>query len=349
MSSSLLRSRTKLAVAFGAAAFLYFRSRNARKREPERPGGACKAGELAGSDGHYVKLSKGRTFYRMYNEHCSPDKCPIVLVHGFVGSSEYFKPLVQCLLRTERRIIAIDLYGRGHSDFVDEKHDENLFAHQVLELLIVLNITVPIDLVGYSMGGGVVVRLASLYRNVLRSLTLIAPVGLPSMTKGAPRALVVALSILKELSHALYGGYMHEYLISFYIWRMKQKIDGGWTDKSSERFKWFKAHYSKRLETSERNTLPKAAASTLMNFKMDGLGEQYSAIGANERKLPTLTIWGEDDSIVPCDVDGIKRAIPHAVVKVHKNRNHNFPIQWAEECALDIRNFFDNDLLPYLV
>ena len=65
--------------------------------------------------------------------------------------------------------------------------------------------------------------LASLYRNALRSLTLIAPVGLPSMTKGPPWAIVAILSMVKELSYILYGGRLHEYLITYYISIMKQK------------------------------------------------------------------------------------------------------------------------------
>ena len=66
-----LHPRAKLVYTLGLAAFFYYRSKKSRKRKPERPDGALRESDLAKNNGHYIMLSKGRTFYRMYNLHCS--------------------------------------------------------------------------------------------------------------------------------------------------------------------------------------------------------------------------------------------------------------------------------------
>lgn len=334
----------------------YFRSRRSSRRPNIQPPEPCNK-----ENGYYTQLSKGRTFYRFYNEHCSSKLPPIVLCHGFMGSSEYLIPLIEALLPTQRRIYALDLYGRGHSDCVDDDYNYDLFTEQISELLDALAISSPIDLVGYSMGGGIVVQFGAHNLPFLRSLTLIAPVGLPSMTVGPSSSLKLILKLLKYCSYTLYGGYLHEWLTAKVLQPSDEIIGEGWSRVDTSRFQWYKKHMLRRF-ANEKNTLPRAVASTLLNLPFDSLSESYGAIGNGNsnsnsnsqqhmRSLCTaedatllsprvLVMWGENDQAVPCDRDGVQRHIPQAQILTWPNEGHMLPVELAEEVGEKILEFW---------
>jgi pimeloyl-ACP methyl ester carboxylesterase len=270
-----------------------------------------------------------------------------VLCHGFIGSSEYLIPLIEALLPTQRRIFALDLYGRGHSDCVDVENNYVLFTEQISELLETLSITSPIDLVGYSMGGGIVVQFGAHNLSLLRSLTLIAPVGLPSMTIGPSNTLKLVLKALKYCSYTLYGGYLHEWLTAEVLKPNDKVLCQGWTKVDTPRFLWYKQHMLCRFE-NEEETLPRAVSSTLLNLPFNSLSKSYAAIGETARShtsrapppLPVLAMWGVDDQSVPCDGDGLKRLIPQAKVITWPNEGHMLPVELAEEVGAKMMEFW---------
>jgi pimeloyl-ACP methyl ester carboxylesterase len=57
--------------------------------------------------------------------------------------------------------VSLDLYGRGYSARPDAAYDRRLFVDQIHELLAALHIERPVHLVGYSMGGSIVVSYAA--------------------------------------------------------------------------------------------------------------------------------------------------------------------------------------------
>lgn len=128
----------------------------------------------------FAQLSHGRVHYR-FSEPLSGPKEPnrlIVLVHGFIGSTEYFSYLADHLANVHQlRVLRFDLYGRGFTDCPNEPNSARLFASQLAELLFKLDITYPVDLVGYSMGGGISLQFASCYPEKIRTLTLLAAAG----------------------------------------------------------------------------------------------------------------------------------------------------------------------------
>ena len=320
--------------------WLYFYVKNRKRRFKKRPPLSPTFGGSAHiPNGHTVKLSKGNVFYRLYNEGADSFEAPFFLVHGFVGSSEYFVPLIESLLASNRRIYAIDLYGRGRSDFVDEAMTHEFFAQQIVEFLISLKINTPINLVGYSMGGGIVVHFSSVYRHLVRSLTLIAPIGLPSMTKGPPKFLILFLKILGFFSQILYGGYLHEWFVrKLFVENISGFLNDGWKHTvGSSRFDWYRKHNEKRL-ANEADTLPRAVTSTITNMSFDGLDSQYAVLG-HSPPLPTLVLWGKKDTIVPFDPEGILKRIPHAVVKSYDDEGHILPIESAEMVGEDMQEW----------
>lgn len=71
------------------------------------------------------------------------------------------------------------LYGRGYSNTPIADYNCELFVQQAAELLFALNITQPITVFGFSLGGGVAVKFTSLYPEKVEKLVLMAPVGIP--------------------------------------------------------------------------------------------------------------------------------------------------------------------------
>jgi pimeloyl-ACP methyl ester carboxylesterase len=100
----------------------------------------------------------------------------IVLVHGNVSSSLFFQPLMRGL-PAGIRALAVDLRGFGDSERlpVDATRGLRDFADDVASVLDTLG-TGPVHLVGWSMGGGVVLQLLLDRPDLVASLTLESPV-----------------------------------------------------------------------------------------------------------------------------------------------------------------------------
>lgn len=100
----------------------------------------------------------------------------VVFVHGNVSSSLFWQPTVLAL-PADVRALAIDLRGFGGSETlpVDATRGVRDFSDDVASVLDELG-TGPVDLVGWSMGGGVVMQLLLDRPELVRSLSLVAPV-----------------------------------------------------------------------------------------------------------------------------------------------------------------------------
>jgi len=101
---------------------------------------------------------------------------PVVFIHGNVSSSLFYQPTMLAL-PADVRALAIDLRGFGDSDTlpVDATRGVRDFSDDVASVLTMLGIE-RAHLVGWSMGGGVVMQLMLDYPEVAASVTLEATV-----------------------------------------------------------------------------------------------------------------------------------------------------------------------------
>jgi pimeloyl-ACP methyl ester carboxylesterase len=101
---------------------------------------------------------------------------PVVFVHGNVSSSLFWQTTMLGL-PAHLRPIAVDLRGFGDTDPepVDATRGLSDYADDVLSLLSALEID-SAHLVGWSMGGGVAMRMLRSSPTVVRTLTLVNPV-----------------------------------------------------------------------------------------------------------------------------------------------------------------------------
>jgi pimeloyl-ACP methyl ester carboxylesterase len=127
---------------------------------------------------------------------------PLVLVHGWMDVAASYQFVVDALAQAEgpqRWIIALDWRGFGHTD--TPQADTYWFPDYVADLDAVLDAVspdAPVDLIGHSMGGNVVMSYAGVRQARIRRLVNLEGFGLPrSEPHQAPGRLLKWLDELK--------------------------------------------------------------------------------------------------------------------------------------------------------
>jgi len=136
---------------------------------------ACTEDVVDGGGG-YARVSRGIIFYKYFGVGGVSDELPLVVIcHGFMGSSNDVSYLAEVICAM-RRVLVFDLIGTNNSVSTHNHLDDAVFyASSLAELLLVLGEDKPIDLIGFSMGGGVTSKFAALYPKSINSLVQIAP------------------------------------------------------------------------------------------------------------------------------------------------------------------------------
>lgn len=116
------------------------------------------------------------------------DGYPVVLIHGFSGTSKGWKSgkLYGDLLNAGYKVIIMDLRGNGRSDkpHTDEAYADNAEAKDIMGLLTSLNIK-SYDVVGYSRGSVIASSLMVMDKRVNR--TVLGGMGDAYTNPGWPR------------------------------------------------------------------------------------------------------------------------------------------------------------------
>lgn len=101
---------------------------------------------------------------------------PVLLVHGFTGRGSAWHEFAVSLRNAGHRTITVDLLGHGRSDAPTDpsRYDLSKQAADLAALLEQLD-AVPADVVAYSMGARVALRLAIEHPAVIRRLVLESP------------------------------------------------------------------------------------------------------------------------------------------------------------------------------
>lgn len=103
-------------------------------------------------------------------------KC-VVLLHGFLGSSEIFKEIVPHLQKS-CKVVLIDLPGHGKSECLGYAHSMELMADAVHAVLKKLRIKKCV-MAGHSMGGYVTLAFTQKYPEYIKGMCLINSTALP--------------------------------------------------------------------------------------------------------------------------------------------------------------------------
>ncbi|MCM3115659.1 alpha/beta hydrolase [Neobacillus sp. MER 74] len=102
---------------------------------------------------------------------------PIVLLHGFCGSSSYWEFVIPTL-SADYRVIAPDLPGHGQSEPLQGTSTIENMADQVKHLLDALNLP-EVTMFGHSLGGYITLAFAEKYGGQLNGYSLIHSTAFP--------------------------------------------------------------------------------------------------------------------------------------------------------------------------
>jgi pimeloyl-ACP methyl ester carboxylesterase len=97
---------------------------------------------------------------------------PLILLHGGVGATEMFNPILPLLSNT-RRVIAVDLQAHDRTADIDRPLSMEAMADDIAALIKHLGIE-KADVMGYSLGGGVALRTAIQHPGAVRKLVVVS-------------------------------------------------------------------------------------------------------------------------------------------------------------------------------
>ena len=120
-----------------------------------------------------------RIAYREIPAESRSERIPVVLIHGSPGSGEALEKLMG-QMRGPRRLIAPDLPGFGDSSSNLPDYSFRAHATYVWEMLDRLGIQ-QVHLVGFSMGGGVVLNMARTAPERVASITMLSAINVQEM------------------------------------------------------------------------------------------------------------------------------------------------------------------------
>ncbi|MHA1819374.1 MAG: alpha/beta fold hydrolase [Promethearchaeota archaeon] len=240
----------------------------------------------------YVDLEVGRTYYEVDGNKDGPR---VVLVHGFSSPMFVWDFNFNFLVENGFYVLRYDLYGRGLSDRPKKvKYNEELFEKQLFDLIKSIDF-INIDekanpksaiheekmhIVGLSMGGPIVLYFTMMHPDIIKSITLIDPAGLPNKEMKDPPAIIKIPIIGKLLYKMIAKNMLIEHALDQFY--------------DPSRFSDYK---NKFKEQFSRKGYLEALFSTLQNFDLQGFEEVYKKI--NELNIPVLLFWGENDPVIP--------------------------------------------------
>jgi pimeloyl-ACP methyl ester carboxylesterase len=97
---------------------------------------------------------------------------PLLLLHGGLGSTDMFRPILP-RLADHRQVIAIDLQGHGRTELGTRRFELTDMGDDVATVIDKLGYK-QVDVLGYSFGGGVGFRFAAQHPEKVRRLVLVS-------------------------------------------------------------------------------------------------------------------------------------------------------------------------------
>ena len=280
--------------------------------------------------GGWAQLAQGNLYYR-WHEPEVPNNEIVVLVHGFSTPHFVWNPLKAFLLDSGYRVLVYDHFGRGFSEKPDIPYDESLFIDSLKGLLDHQSIDQPIHLVGYSMGGPVVAHYTQAYPESVKTISFIAPAGF--MIENSAVSMWTLKPLIGEWFWNIFGS-----LVVF---------QGNEEDNSQPRTDPLALSKSDFIDQARQQMQFKgfinSLLSTVRNFNLFNAEEVFLSVGV--LNIPTLAIWGTDDSVVLFSgSEGLTASIPHSELIVIEGGEHDITFAEPTQVGTAIRDFLNKQL-----
>jgi pimeloyl-ACP methyl ester carboxylesterase len=252
----------------------------------------------------------------------------LLLIHGMAGSSETWRAVIPQLSR-RYRVVAPDLLGHGQSAKPRGDYSLGAFAVWLRDLLDELDIS-RATIIGQSLGGGVAMQFVYQHPDYCQRLILISSGGLgPDVgwtlrLLSAPGAEFI-LPVIAPRPVLTAGNKLRSWF--------------GAAGISSPRGAEVWSAYSSLCDAETRQAFLRTLRSVV-----DHRGQAVSALNRLHMaaELPTMTIWGDQDRIIPVDhAYAAQAARPESRLEVLKGVGH-FPHVERPSEVVDLIDDFIN-------
>jgi pimeloyl-ACP methyl ester carboxylesterase len=119
------------------------------------------------TNGRYAEVNGINLYYEIHGSGR-----PLVLLHGGLGAIEMFGPNLAALAKG-RQVIAADLQAHGRTADIDRPISVEFMADDIAALIRHLGIG-PVDVMGYSLGGGVALQTAIRHPQLVARLVVVS-------------------------------------------------------------------------------------------------------------------------------------------------------------------------------
>ena len=117
--------------------------------------------------GSYASVNGINLYYEIYGKGE-----PLILLHGGVGASEMFEPIMSTLAKS-RQLIAVHLQAHGRTADIERPLSFELMADDIAALIKHLGLE-QTDLLGYSLGGEVALQTTIRHPELIHKLVLVS-------------------------------------------------------------------------------------------------------------------------------------------------------------------------------
>ena len=235
---------------------------------------------------------------------------PLVLIHGYLGSSEMWF-LQKKFLSKNYRIIAPALPGFGESHDVKSLNSINKMAQMLIKLINEKNIN-KFHLLGHSMGGMIVQEMAKISGEKIKKLICFATGSIGDIPDRF-ESIDTSIEKLKEEG----------------IKETVKRIPPKWFVKGQKAKNYY------LCENAVKQIKEVTAYNALVAMKNWRGYENLKNI-----KQDTLIIWGDKDvSYNFNQVDTLKKNIPNSKLEIFKGCSHNVHLEEPQKFNETIKNF----------
>ena len=249
---------------------------------------------------------------------------PVVLIHGWPLSGRTWENQVPALIQAGHRVITYDRRGFGDSSQPWGGYDYDTFAADLNALMEHLDLR-EASLVGFSMGGGEVVRYIGTYGSERVAKAVLAAAVPPYLYKSAdnPEGGLDDATIggMEDAVKADRIAFLDPFCTNFFSAGAELKVSEA------------QREYARDIGAfaSPKGTLDCIGAFARTDFRAD----------LPKVTVPTLVIHGDSDAIVPFEVSGKRAAaaIAGSELVVVKGAPHGFNASHAKEFNAALLDF----------
>jgi pimeloyl-ACP methyl ester carboxylesterase len=246
-----------------------------------------------------------------------PEGQPIVLIHGFGASSQWWDELLP-LLNEGHRVIRVDLIGHGGSEKPRSGYEVTAQSGAIADVLSQKGIT-RATVVGHSLGGLVATSLAESASEIADRLVLIGTPANPNATE---------LPFISKLVHTA--------VIGQALWRVRidSMIKSGYEDAFAPGFDMADGFEDPDQVVEDNRAMTYTSFVDADNAGDDFLEEESVPPRLTAKGVPLLVIQGAEDQLFDAQTEAEAfDAVPGSRVEVLEGVGHSAMVEDPEAVA----------------